>query len=95
MVPFLFLSSLGLAEDIEDNVSGKTRSVCYTKVFKKPVFTVMSATLVSSTVHSAFSVGKVQISIHKQVKEKWTSLGQPLDSHNTFLLKKDRSKIPN
>ncbi|XP_024917632.1 cytochrome b5 reductase 4 isoform X2 [Cynoglossus semilaevis] len=43
------------------------------------------------SVHSAFSVGKVQISIHKQVKEKWTSLGQPLDSHNTFLLKKDRT----
>lgn len=41
-------------------------------------------------VQTAFSVGKIQVSLHKQAKEKWTSLGQPLDSHNTFLRKKDR-----
>lgn len=43
------------------------------------------------TVHTAHSVGKVQVSIRKQTKGKWTSLGQPLDSHNTFLRQKDRA----
>ncbi|XP_031134106.2 cytochrome b5 reductase 4 isoform X1 [Sander lucioperca] len=43
------------------------------------------------TVHTAFSVGKIQISIRKQAKVKWTRLGQPLEFHNTFLRKKDRA----
>ncbi|KAL7394134.1 hypothetical protein ABVT39_021208 [Epinephelus coioides] len=43
------------------------------------------------TVHTAFSVGKIQVSIRKQNKGKWTSLGQPLEFHNTFLRKKDRA----
>lgn len=43
-------------------------------------------------VHTAYSVGKIQVSIRKQDKGKWTSLGQPLEFHNTFLLKKDRGK---
>lgn len=42
-------------------------------------------------VHTAHSVGKIQVSIRKQAKGKWTSLGQPLDSHNTFLRQKDRA----
>ncbi|KAA8592017.1 hypothetical protein FQN60_017422 [Etheostoma spectabile] len=42
-------------------------------------------------VHTAFSVGKIQISIRKQAKGKWTKLGQPLEFHNTFLRKKDRA----
>ncbi|XP_042346214.1 cytochrome b5 reductase 4 [Plectropomus leopardus] len=42
-------------------------------------------------VHTAFSVGKIQVSIRKQAKGKWTSLGQPLEFHNTFLRKKDRA----
>lgn len=42
-------------------------------------------------VHTAFLVGKIQISIRKQAKGKWTSLGQPLEFHNTFLRKKDRA----
>uniref|UniRef100_A0A8C6KK41 Cytochrome b5 reductase 4 n=1 Tax=Nothobranchius furzeri TaxID=105023 RepID=A0A8C6KK41_NOTFU len=46
---------------------------------------------VSSTVHSAVSVGKIQVTMHKQTKEKWKSLGQPLEFHNTFLCKKDRA----
>ncbi|XP_033971537.1 cytochrome b5 reductase 4 [Trematomus bernacchii] len=41
--------------------------------------------------NTAFSVGKIQVSIRKQAKGKWTSLGQPLESHNTFLRKKDRA----
>ncbi|XP_034052440.1 cytochrome b5 reductase 4 isoform X1 [Gymnodraco acuticeps] len=41
--------------------------------------------------NTGFSVGKIQISIRKQAKGKWTSLGQPLESHNTFLRKKDRA----
>nr|XP_046255989.1 cytochrome b5 reductase 4 [Scatophagus argus]XP_046255990.1 cytochrome b5 reductase 4 [Scatophagus argus]XP_046255991.1 cytochrome b5 reductase 4 [Scatophagus argus] len=43
------------------------------------------------TVHTAFLVGKIQVTIRKQVKRKWTSLGQPLEFHNTFLRKKDRA----
>ncbi|XP_047217981.1 cytochrome b5 reductase 4 isoform X3 [Girardinichthys multiradiatus] len=42
------------------------------------------------SVHTASSVGKIQLTIHKQTKGKWTSLGQPLEFHNTFLCKKDR-----
>ncbi|KAM4735856.1 cytochrome b5 reductase 4 isoform 2-T2 [Anableps anableps] len=42
------------------------------------------------SVHTAFSVGKIQVTINKQTKGKWTSLGQPLEFHNTFLCKKDR-----
>ncbi|XP_070691505.1 cytochrome b5 reductase 4 [Pempheris klunzingeri] len=42
-------------------------------------------------VHTAFSVGKIQVTIRKQAKGKWTSLGQPLEFHNTFLRKKDRA----
>ncbi|KAF3840312.1 hypothetical protein F7725_019029 [Dissostichus mawsoni] len=41
--------------------------------------------------NTGFSVGKIQVSIRKQAKGKWTSLGQPLESHNTFLRKKDRA----
>lgn len=43
------------------------------------------------TVHNAHSVGKIQVSMCKRVKGKWTSLGQSLEAHNTFLLKKDRA----
>ncbi|KAM8735260.1 cytochrome b5 reductase 4 isoform 2-T2 [Acanthopagrus schlegelii] len=42
-------------------------------------------------VHTAASVGKIQVSVRKQAKQKWTSLGQPLEFHNTFLRKKDRA----
>lgn len=42
------------------------------------------------SVHTAFSVGKIQLTMNKQAKGKWTSLGQPLEFHNTFLCKKDR-----
>ncbi|XP_015225018.1 PREDICTED: cytochrome b5 reductase 4-like, partial [Cyprinodon variegatus] len=45
------------------------------------------------SVRSASSVGKIQVSIPKGSKAKWTSLGQPLDSHNTFLCKKDRGLV--
>uniref|UniRef100_A0A665WQB6 Cytochrome b5 reductase 4 n=1 Tax=Echeneis naucrates TaxID=173247 RepID=A0A665WQB6_ECHNA len=50
-----------------------------------------SLTVTFPTVHTAFSVGKIQISIRKKAKGKWTSLGQPLEFHNTFLRKKDRA----
>ncbi|XP_014880903.1 cytochrome b5 reductase 4 isoform X3 [Poecilia latipinna] len=42
------------------------------------------------SVHTAFSVGKIQVTINKQTRGKWTSLGQPLEFHNTFLCKKNR-----
>ncbi|XP_061675147.1 cytochrome b5 reductase 4 isoform X2 [Syngnathoides biaculeatus] len=41
-------------------------------------------------VHTPFAVGKMQVTIHKQAEGKWSSLGQPLDFHDTFLSKKDR-----
>lgn len=31
--------------------------------------------------------------MYKMNKEKWKSLGQPLEFHNTFLFKKDRGEI--
>ncbi|XP_060905721.1 cytochrome b5 reductase 4 [Labrus mixtus] len=43
------------------------------------------------SVHNSLSVGKIQVTIRKQTKRKWTSLGQPLQFHNTFLRKKDRA----
>ncbi len=52
-----------------------------------------SLAVFSSTVHTAFQVGKIQVSMRKQVKQKWTSLGQQLEFHNTFLCKKDRGEI--
>ncbi|XP_026149560.1 cytochrome b5 reductase 4 [Mastacembelus armatus] len=42
------------------------------------------------SVHTAFSVGKIQVSIRKQVKGKWASFGEPLEFHNTFIHQKDR-----
>ncbi|XP_054869587.1 cytochrome b5 reductase 4 isoform X3 [Amphiprion ocellaris] len=44
----------------------------------------------SVAVHTANSVGKIQITMRKQAKGKWESLGQPLEFHNTFQRKKDR-----
>uniref|UniRef100_A0A3Q1BWD9 Cytochrome b5 reductase 4 n=1 Tax=Amphiprion ocellaris TaxID=80972 RepID=A0A3Q1BWD9_AMPOC len=41
--------------------------------------------------HTANSVGKIQITMRKQAKGKWESLGQPLEFHNTFQRKKDRA----
>lgn len=43
------------------------------------------------SVHTAFSVGKIQVTIRKLTKEKWASLGHALESHNTFLRKQDRA----
>lgn len=37
-------------------------------------------------------MGKIQVSIRKQAKGKWSSLGLPLELHNTFLRKKDRGE---
>lgn len=82
----------GLADEVEGNVAGKTISLFNLK--KSLLFSCSySYTVISSTVHTALSVGKIQVSIRKQAKRKWTSLGQPLEFHNTFLLKKDRGKI--
>ncbi|KAM6893370.1 cytochrome b5 reductase 4 [Xenentodon cancila] len=43
------------------------------------------------SIHTAFSVGKIQVTMHKHTAGKWTSLGQPLEFNNTFLCKKDRA----
>lgn len=47
-----------------------------------------------AAVQTAFSVGKIQVSLRKRVKTKWTKLGQPLEFHNTFVLKKERGESP-
>ncbi|XP_050987259.1 cytochrome b5 reductase 4 [Labeo rohita] len=39
---------------------------------------------------TAHSVGKVQVCLHKSVKDKWTKVGQPLEHHDTFIQCKDR-----
>uniref|UniRef100_A0A8C6S9L7 Cytochrome b5 reductase 4 n=1 Tax=Neogobius melanostomus TaxID=47308 RepID=A0A8C6S9L7_9GOBI len=44
-----------------------------------------------SSVQTAFTVGKIQLTIRKQNTGKWASLGQALESHNTFLRKQDRA----
>ncbi|XP_077430750.1 cytochrome b5 reductase 4 [Vanacampus margaritifer] len=43
--------------------------------------------------HTAFSVGKIQVTIHKQAEGKWSSFGQPLEFHNTFVSKKERALL--
>lgn len=43
------------------------------------------------SVQTAFSVGKIQVTIRKQKTVKWESLGQALESHNTFQRKQDRA----
>uniref|UniRef100_H3CBJ8 FAD-binding FR-type domain-containing protein n=1 Tax=Tetraodon nigroviridis TaxID=99883 RepID=H3CBJ8_TETNG len=45
----------------------------------------------SVPVQTAFSVGKIQVSLRKKGRTKWTDLGQALDFHNTFVLKKERA----
>ncbi|XP_051813217.1 cytochrome b5 reductase 4 isoform X5 [Acanthochromis polyacanthus] len=47
----------------------------------------------SVAVHTANSVGKIQVTMRKQTKGKWKSLGQPLEFHNTFQRKKDRALL--
>uniref|UniRef100_A0A671V5X5 Cytochrome b5 reductase 4 n=1 Tax=Sparus aurata TaxID=8175 RepID=A0A671V5X5_SPAAU len=46
------------------------------------------ATAIKGTHTFALSIS---VSVRKQAKRKWTSLGQPLEFHNTFLRKKDRA----
>ncbi|XP_034029853.1 cytochrome b5 reductase 4 [Thalassophryne amazonica] len=45
----------------------------------------------SVAVQTAYAVGKIEISIPKQNEGTWASLGHPLESHDTFLCKKDRA----
>ncbi|XP_076004560.1 cytochrome b5 reductase 4 [Genypterus blacodes] len=44
----------------------------------------------SLSVQTACAVGKIQVTMRKLVKGKWTTLGQPLEFHNKFLHKKDQ-----
>lgn len=43
-------------------------------------------------VQTAHSVGKVQVCLHKSVKDKWMKVGQPLEHHDTFIQCKDRGE---
>ncbi|XP_076827956.1 cytochrome b5 reductase 4 isoform X2 [Brachyhypopomus gauderio] len=42
------------------------------------------------TVKTASLVGKVQVCLRKAVSVRWAQVGQPLESHNSFILSKDR-----
>ncbi|KAJ8354139.1 hypothetical protein SKAU_G00217060 [Synaphobranchus kaupii] len=42
------------------------------------------------TVQTLSAVGKVQVSLRKAVVAKWDELGEPLQSHDSFLRRKDR-----
>lgn len=75
------------------------RDKCFTDNCVLTVFFILfisdmnSHTIISSfTVHTAFSVGKIQLTMRKLTKGKWGTLGQPLEHHNTFLWKKDRGE---
>lgn len=84
-----FYALAGLAADVVGNVSGGLQH----DLIKTVSLLACCYTVLCSTVHSSSSVGKIQVSIHKQTKGKWMSLGQPLESHNTFLLKKDQGEF--
>lgn len=40
---------------------------------------------------TASAVGKIQLILRKRARGKWSELGQPLDSHNSLLRRKDRA----
>uniref|UniRef100_A0AAQ4QEM9 Cytochrome-b5 reductase n=1 Tax=Gasterosteus aculeatus aculeatus TaxID=481459 RepID=A0AAQ4QEM9_GASAC len=66
---------------------GTRQNICHEEKKK----TACASCSLSSTVHNVPLVGKIQVSIRKQAKGKWSSLGLPLELHNTFLRKKDRA----
>lgn len=43
-------------------------------------------------VQTVSSVGKVEVCLHKVLKAKWAQLGQPLESHDSFIQSKHRGK---
>lgn len=45
-----------------------------------------------AAVQTACSVGKIQLSLRKRGGATWTNLGQALDFHDTFVLKKERGE---
>lgn len=80
----------GLTDDVKESVAGKGNADCYAEIFPSVFAEVNCLFLFLLTVHTACAVGKIQVTMRKQAKGKWTSLGQPLEFHNTFLHKKDR-----
>ncbi|TNN50220.1 Cytochrome b5 reductase 4 [Liparis tanakae] len=94
-----YMIHLRLADDVEGNVNGETTSpfdedmdnigkICATVTF---FFFFFLKPACLPTVHPAFLVGKIQVTMRKQAKGKWSRLGQPLEFHNTFLRKNDRA----
>ncbi|KAI1885585.1 hypothetical protein AGOR_G00205320 [Albula goreensis] len=47
----------------------------------------------SVSVHTVTAVGKVQVSLRKAARAKWDKLGEPLQSHDSFLRRKDRGEF--
>ncbi|KAG7469904.1 hypothetical protein MATL_G00133740 [Megalops atlanticus] len=43
------------------------------------------------SIQTVSTVGTVQVSLRKAAKVHWTQLGEPLDSHDSFLRRKDRA----
>ena len=64
---------------------------CFSDIHPDPNHTLCCFVFVGA-VQTAGSVGKIQLSIPKQAKGKWASVGQPLEFHNSFLRQKDRGE---
>lgn len=43
-------------------------------------------------VQTVSSVGKVEVSLRKVLKAQWTQVGQPLESHDSFIPSKQRGE---
>uniref|UniRef100_A0A673MNU0 Cytochrome b5 reductase 4-like n=1 Tax=Sinocyclocheilus rhinocerous TaxID=307959 RepID=A0A673MNU0_9TELE len=59
-------------------------------LWKYIIILIQTSCLVANIYMTAHSVGKVQVCLHKSVKDKWTKVGQPLEHHDTFIQCKDR-----
>uniref|UniRef100_A0A671MZJ1 Cytochrome b5 reductase 4-like n=1 Tax=Sinocyclocheilus anshuiensis TaxID=1608454 RepID=A0A671MZJ1_9TELE len=59
-------------------------------LWKYRIILIQTSCLVANIYMTAHSVGKVQVCLHKSVKDKWTKVGQPLEHHDTFIQCKDR-----
>uniref|UniRef100_A0A3B4D119 Cytochrome-b5 reductase n=1 Tax=Pygocentrus nattereri TaxID=42514 RepID=A0A3B4D119_PYGNA len=64
----------------------------YSMSFSLVFFCVSSLSVLvrSQTLAVQCSVGKIQVCLRKVVHAKWTQVGQPLESHDSFIRSKDR-----
>uniref|UniRef100_A0AAY5F0F6 Cytochrome-b5 reductase n=1 Tax=Electrophorus electricus TaxID=8005 RepID=A0AAY5F0F6_ELEEL len=64
--------------------------VCVCHSFSLSLSCVLSPSLSAMVVQTVNLVGKVNVHLRKTVNARWTQLGQPLQSHDSFILSKDR-----